>query len=271
MRFSALFVALSLILPTSASATLVQYELSGTTAAPLGTPVGGSSNFIVDWEGVVLSYNDFGTASFADDLVTLSGTLEACFGNTACRGNTDFAAAQKYKPKSYYIDGFSGDSGTYEVNASFGVDPNLTTGSDNFYAQMGDIGSAEMTEQRTEYLPNRQRRLVGHETTDLDLALKNNPDLGWAFHLFDDAPLGDGRYRIETWIAMSGLILNGTVRHETRVIERVFNGDLFATRIGDPEGPVTPPTEVPEPVSSALLLTGLGGLLHRKHKAKASA
>ena len=195
----ALGIALLLFhLPQDANATAYVFDLSGSSAAPLATANAAGPNFVVNWSGGVLTYNDFNTPdNFTDDVIKLSGAVEACYGTNVCGSTDPFRRRLAGSGNRFsFTSTVGGTRGVFDLDATIAVDPNKTTGYDNLYAQQQmNIGKLALPVLST--IPASQ----------ITLGLKNNPDLGCAFRLFDENPTVNKHFRIETWMTMSGLRL----------------------------------------------------------------
>ncbi len=258
-------IAAVCLLCSSASASTIEYDLSGVSAAPiLNTQVtnnpmfrleqSGAYTFYVDWTGATLVHDTRGTDSFADDVISITGTVSGCTGATGgnCFNDDSYETVITHDPAKRFFRRYATlGAGDFEIDAAFNLDGNQTTSNDDLIARAQAAGDFTLRD------PNSP-----HNNLVQQLMLKDHPDLGWAFRLYDDGTLGENQFRIETWLLNQGGILGDQVRHETRPGEAVFNGGLIATRRGGGEA------EVPEPFTAGLLGIGLAVGAARRRKQK---
>ena len=253
----------------SAHAAIIEYEweLEGRINSPIfhtadyhgaqPTDTHYSFEIIVNRGDLILSQDTRGTESTADDILSISGTTKGCIGHgsSPCSwgpngSDTPFLSYNVFGYGFGYhgVGDFSWDlqfrnplnngNGTSDID-----DPNPLV----YGAQ--EAGTLELLNPGDSLVP-----------TLLPVSALNHKTEHYALRLFDLLPLGDGEFRIDTWLQLtSGLIGDGFTRFESLPGETVFNADLRAFLKGGTQPPADPPQEIPEPFTLTLLSSALLG------------
>ena len=244
-------------LPGSVNATVMSFDLEGNIAAPStyqaawwgsAKNTGNKFNVQINRGDLVLTYDDKNSASFADDVLKITGTTLGCHnGGGACDASKP---AGWTKTHTWW-------TGQGEFEWDLTLSNPLTDASKPFHTEdMTDIVFGAQSVGSLTML-NAPRGVPAK----IDVMAKEHPDLQYAFRLFQE----DGnQYRISSWLLNQGGVIGGKSRFESLLGEAVFNSDLVAYKRE------TPTNEVPEPGSMLLLTSALfgGSRLRRKKSQK---
>ncbi len=249
----AIAVALGTIggLSQNAHAVTTEFALEGYLNAPIiaeRTHSTGNTHFVfqqyIDRGDLILSYDDNNTTGIGDDIVRINGTTEGgvCHRSQDCRRSANFHRYHRTGDGVYF------GSGDFSWDLMFANPLAGTTDPGNFLFGAQDAGDITLL--------NAPRNVP----TNVDVMLKEHPDLQYAFKLNPD---GDG-FVISSWLLTQNGVVFGHARAESLRNEAVFNSHLRAYCIS---GDCRQTTEVPEPMTMGLLGAGLlGGVGIRRRK-----
>ena len=240
----AFIAATALFAAAPANAAIYEYDVRGNVASPINVTLRGQTlhdagifSLLFDTSNVIATYDDKGTADVSDDTFAMNGIVSGDIRATRpgnygfIRGSHDF---QLDLEVSNPIAGMTPDPGN-------------------------EFAFSQQAAGTLSVLDDSWKHYRSHGATQTSTLMAKN-DKNFAIRVLQD-PNDPGALIGEGWIAvMAGFLGAGNdTRWEFGAKNAALNWDFRLERRGT--------TEVPEPMSAVLLLSGLAGLsAHRRKK-----